>query len=414
MSAFRRVLLIAPLLGLCGACQSDPPTQAAIRIRLDTESIDSGCMSSVCEDYSMTCGAMVMLRITDPKTGEVLLRDNVEPLSLCLQAPSSEDLCGIKTMDMRLFGIPAKNVRVEVALFNPDDKIAGQCPSPNGFELFDRLGRPQTNSKLPLAFAGSANFQAGEDSEVVVPLFCPNPEVLSVDTCTANLPTDVRAVVTDIDSMQTLRKEQAPTITVEVGEARSVPDNLGTSDFVLEAADTEALALNNLGAVPVFEDSIGKRFGDLVCSTTLEGVPQATVSARCEQVPFQAPDLELQPILIHKELVDAALLALGETSFPDAGIVIGRVVDESFSPSAGVAVTPDSGSVLYLDDDLAASPLGLTSNSAYFVATDVPFGSTWTASHFDGRRQSGTPRAGLIEGKVSTLIIRLTGDVIGE
>ena len=136
---------------------------------------------------------------------------------------------------------------------------------------------------------------------------------------------------------------------------------------------------------------------------------------RCQDVIPGAPKLDVQPLLIRKDLVDAALLALGETSFPETGLVIGRVVDESFSPAPGVAVTPVAGgSVLYLDEQLDGSAIALTSTSGYFVASDVPFGSEWIASHFDGRRQSGTPRGGLIQGKVSGVIIRMTGDVIGD
>jgi hypothetical protein len=66
-----------------------------------------------------------------------------------------------------------------------------------------------------------------------------------------------------------------------------------------------------------------------------------------------------------------------------------------------------------LSDDLSDVSPTLSSASAYFVATDVPAGATWTASHFDGRRHTGHPRGGLIQGKVSAVIIRMTGDVVG-
>ena len=67
--------MLVALLGLVPACRDDPPTEAPIRIQLDTESIDSGCTSSLCSAYPMSCGALVSLRATDPKTYEVLLRD---------------------------------------------------------------------------------------------------------------------------------------------------------------------------------------------------------------------------------------------------------------------------------------------------------------------------------------------------
>jgi hypothetical protein len=408
--------------GLAAACSSDLPRDAPIHLVLDTESIESGCSSEFCEDYAMSCGAMVSIRLTDPDTGAQLERATGEPLALCVEAPVSETICSLSELnaDLQLFGMPARTVRFEVALWNGDDLLSaglppGSCPTPGRFELFDVQGRPKDYSPQP-AFAGAAYFRAGEQAEVTVPLACPNPQRLNVDTCAANLPTEVEAFVTDMGTMQRIRDRQAPTISVAMGETRTVSDNAGGSFSVLEPIDIYDLRLDTQGVTPVYTASIQRRFGGndkLACSTTLEGAAQATTTVFCEEVPDKAAELTLSPVLIRKATVDSVLAAIGATEFPESGLVIGRVVNEGFSPSTGVAVTPSEGSVQYLSEDLSDVTPTLTSASAYFVATDVPDGATWTASHFDGRRHTGSPRGGLIQGKVSAVIIRMTGDVVG-
>lgn len=401
------------------ACSSDPPKDAPIHLVLDTESIDSGCNSEFCIDYNMSCGATVSIRLTDPITGEQLVNaSSGEELSRCIAAPATDTICSLRDLadDLQLFDMPAQTVRVEVAIWSQEDVKPGACPKTGRFELFDVLGRPQTTFSPEPAFGGAAYFRAGEDLDVVVPLACPNPGLLSANDCEANQLTDVEAFVTDIGTMQLIRETQAPSISVAVGETRKLPDSQGGFFSVLEAIDTNVLRLDNEGVTPVYKDSIPQRFGidgKLACTTTLEGTPQATTTVFCEEVPEAAEDLVLNPVLIRKAIVESILLAMAATEFPEGGLLIGRVVNEGFSPTAGVAVTPSEGTVFYLSEDLSDISPTLTSASAYFLATDVPAGATWTASHFDGRRHTGAPRGGVVRGKVSAVIIRMTGDVIG-
>jgi hypothetical protein len=386
---------------------------------LDTESIDSGCQSEFCTDYSMSCGATISLRLTDPTTGEQLVSASGQVLALCIAAEPNDNICSLRDLseDLQLFDMPAQTVRVEVALWSPEDVQPGACPKPRRFELFDVQGRPQTNYKPEPALAGAAYFRAGEDSDVIVPLACPSPASLGADDCEANQLTDVEAFVTDIGTMQLIRELQAPSISVSVGETRVVPDMQGGSFSVLDAIDTFELRLDNEGVTPVYKDSIPQRFGidgRLACTTSLEGTAQATTTVLCEEVLESAEDLVLHPVLIRKAVVDAILVAMGAVEFPEDGLVIGRVVNEGLSPSPGVAVTPSEGSVFYLSDDLGDISPTLTSASAYFISTDVPAGATWTATHFDGRRHTSSPRGGIVRGKVSAVVIRMTGDLIGE
>ncbi len=366
----------------------------------------------------MSCGATISIRLTDPDTGELLVRPSGEELSHCIAVAPGETICSLRDLgdQLQLFDMPAQTVRVEVALWSQEDVKPGACPRTGRFELFDVQGRPQTNFRPAPAFAGAAYFRAGEASDVSVPLACPNPGLLSSNDCEANQLTDVEAFVTDIGTLQLIRDTQAPSITVSVGETRIVPDDQGGAFSVLEAADTYDLRLDDKGVTPVYKESVPQRFGidgKLACSTSLEGAAQATTTVFCEEVPDSAEDLTLHPILIRKTTVDAVLNAMGAAEFPEGGLLIGRVVNEGLSPSPGVAVTPSVGSVSYLSADLSDITPTLTSDSAYFIASDVPADATWTASHFDGRRHTGSPRGGVVQGKVSGLIIQMTGDVIG-
>lgn len=406
------------LLGALG-CSSAPPADVPIHLILDTESVGSGCTSASCSDYLMSCGATVSIRLTDPDSGEQLYRESGQALMVCQDAPVSDTICSLKDLkqDLQLFDMPARTVRVEVAVWNREDLDADDCEKTINFDLFDALGRPKTNFRPQPAFAGAAYFRAGEETEITVPLACSNPMALNKNDCAANLPTDVEAFVTDMGTMQLIREEQALDIPVTVGETEVVSDNLGVPFSVLVTADAHTLVHVPDSVPPVYRASIPQRFGDrgkLACSTTREDSAQVTTTVLCEVVGDKTEELTLSPVLIRKPTVDAILTAaLGTSAFPANGLVIGRVVDEGFSPTPGVAVTPSEGTVLYLNDDLSDVTPTLSSASAYFVATDVPAGASWTASHFDGRRHAGAPRGGLIQGKLSAVIIRMTGGVIG-
>lgn len=399
-----------------GACSSNPPKDAPIHLILDTESIDSGCTSAFCTDYEMSCGATVSIRLTDPDTGEQLVRPTGEELALCVAAPPNDTICSLSDLsdELQLFDMPGETVRVEVAIWSQDDVQPGACPKPARFELFDIQGRPQPNFAIAPAFGGATYFRAGEQAEVTVPLFCPNTALLSANDCQANILTDVQAFVTDIGTMQLIRKKQAPIITVDVGETVIVPDTQGGSFSILTSEQTRPLTLDNAGVTPVYVGSVDQRFGiggKLACATTFEGAGLSTTTVFCEEVTDSPDELTLNPVFIRSATVSATLTALGLSEFPEEGIVIGRVVNEGLSPTSGVVVTPSEGTVLYLSEDLSDISPTLTSDSGYFVALDVPAGATWTATSFDGRRHIGSPRGGLVQGKVSAVVIRMTGDV---
>lgn len=399
------------VLLLATACGSEPPTRAEIHMTLD-ESAQSGCTSTSCADYGMSCGAIVSLRFTDVDTGEVLRSQNGRGrrLEACEVAGVSETICSLADLapELELDGMPAKTIRVEVAVWNADEvDVSDGCPD----MAFDVFGRPQTDVNPQPAFAGATYFRAGTDTDVTVPLTCSAPAKLDSNSCAANLPTQTSAQVIDMTTLQLLQEGLASNVEVHVGEATPVPD-APDSGFELKLANLYELRLDLDGPAPIWRNAIPLPALDLVCSTTLERIPRATTSVVCEEVDDAADDLRVSPILLDDAVLGSILEALGLTIFPEDGILIGRVIDEVSQPMAGVVVTPSDGtSVLYLNEDLSVAAPGLTSNSAFFVSTDVAFGSDWTAMSFGGERHKGSPRGGLIRGNVSTLIIRMTLEV---
>ena len=404
------------------ACDGDLPREAQLSIRIAADSPEDevlrGCQSSLCQDYAMDCGATLMLRVSDPDTGEVL-QNSGEPLLRCIAvAPANDGLCSLRNLGTELeLAVPALDMRVEVALWNPNQLGVGDCrqllSELSPYELFDAHGRPQRSflgdPDMVPALGGAEYFRAGQNEDLQIRLDCHNQARLR--ECSLVPTTLIRATARDITTLLPLRPEQARLVTVRVGEVRNDSANPEMPRYLLD--QLEPIPLVSDVAPPLYETTLERRFGDEVCTASLEDTPQATSSAHCEAVQTNADTIELAPLHLPKSTLSAILNALNLDSFPPAGLVVGRVVDESFSPAPGVVVTPSEGSLVYLSDDLSTADALFTSDSAYFVSTDVPYGTNFTAAHFDGRRHTGSPNAGLIEGKVTTLLIQLSGDVVG-
>ena len=148
----RLALSLVGIALLGGACDSEPPEDAPINITLSSDPTSSECPSALCSDYDMSCGAILMLRYTDPATGEVLRFPNGTKRQFCLAAEGSDSLCDLGALlaQQPSLGVPQENVRVEVALWEPGqlgdpsqpDQI--ECPDVNSAELFDAFGRPNS------------------------------------------------------------------------------------------------------------------------------------------------------------------------------------------------------------------------------------------------------------------------------
>ncbi|HLU67728.1 MAG TPA: hypothetical protein VKZ63_15700 [Kofleriaceae bacterium] len=400
-----RAWLVA--LALPAGCSPTPEDLGpfAIHLALDTTSEGSLCRSARCQDYGMSCGAVLSTRIRDTENGDVLVANS------CEEVPPSATLCGLSgPPSQTFFNIPPHRLRIEVAAWRRDvlTPNPGQALSCPDGDLFTLQGTVRPDFAPQPAFAGAAYFDAGSEDKVAeIRLSCSDPDQLDLGECGLTRTTLVRVGVEDIETALDITSRQAQNLTVGVAEPRPMPDGQGGTRVVIDGGDTIALSLVD-GPVPSFANEVEGPFGETMCAVIVDLTPQSTAAVGCGTFPPGESPIDLRGVLVAKSTLDQILAAMDRTSFPPDGLVVGRVVDHTGAPLSQVAVTPSSGTVEYLSPDRSALIGAETSSSGLFIARDVPFGSTWTAIHsVDGRREEGELRAGLVSGKVTPLIIRM-------
>lgn len=366
----------------------------------------SGCDSGTCEDYGMSCGAVVSVRIIDTEDDGRIVG------SSCQTVPPSDTLCGLSNLSRgTFFNIPPHRLRIELAAWREevladDPELDGDCPDD---DIFDLRGAPLTTFSPQPAFAGADYYDASSSSDDVaeVRLSCTEPEQLDESECSMESSTVVRVQVEDVETALDISTEQAGNLSVGAAIARAVPDDEGGTDHVIEAGDTFTLAPED-GPVPRFSGTTSRELGTTVCAVVLDLAPQSTSAVTCSSVEAGADPVELRGTLVSNDTLEPILDAMGEASFPLDGLVVGRVFDHTGVPLAGVEITADDGTVEYLDAGVTALSGSETSSSGFFISRDAAFGATWNAEHtIDGRTQAGELAAGLVRSKVTALIVRM-------
>jgi hypothetical protein len=395
--------LCAVLLAAACARNPDQPGAFSIRLVLDDE-VGSYCESNDCADYGMSCGAVLMINMFDLEDGAPVV-DECEK-----NVPPAESICGLKTIGQpNFFNIPPHRVQISVAAWRPGVLPNDECPNE---DIFDAQDKPRSDFAPRPAFGGRAFFDAGSDEyEVLVRLACTDSFQLDAEECTGPgmNTTLLRAQVDDMVSLLDLTAERAVQLDVRAAAPRQVSGS-GGFEYVIENSGSIELGLED-GPVPSFTADVTDPLGDTVCVVVRDdSAPESTSVASCGQLQTDADPVELRGVLLDKETLDKILAAMG-AEFPEQGLVVGRVVDHDGAPLAGVSVSVDGpldAAVEYLDADLTAIDGTATSASGFFISRDAPFDARWGAAHLvDGRRQQGEPRAGLVRGKVSALIVRM-------
>ena len=391
---------------LAPACQpsADDLGPFAISFAFD-QGPGSQCGSESCSDYGMRCGATLGIRILDVADGGRIVAD------ACIEVPPAQTLCGLGNVTSpTFFNIPAHRLRIEASAWRPevleaDPELAGACPDER---LFDVRGEPLETFEPRPAFAGATYFDAGSDVDVaLVPLSCTEPGQLDQDECGVVDTTPIRVTADDIETALDITTEQAANLTVGLADPREVPDGDGGSVYVIESGDTIPLE-PVVGPIPSFAGETDQELSQ-ACSVLLELTPQSTASVTCQPVADGADSIDVRGVLVSVATLDQVLAAMGTPSFPAEGLVVGRVVDHTGAPLANVDVMPSEGTVEYLSADRSTLVGNDTTASGLFIARDVPFGASWIAVHtVDGRREDGEVRGGLVEDKVTALLIRMT------
>jgi len=395
------MLVIAVTTGGCG--QDLAPLPIGLEFR---QELPGQCPSDECGAYGLDCGAVISVRAfpgdSDPSSSQMPLAES------CVEVAPATDLCSLSAAGLSVGDLPAQRLRLEVAIWSPDD-VDNSCPSG---PMFDLGGLPLSTFSPQPAFAGSRVVDVGDDdlSLASIELACFNSNPLG--GC-AGGETDIRAEIDDLDTLLFAPALAASNLQVSVGVPEARSGDQGETIHVIEAADDYPLDLIRTVPVPEFAATVPSVFPETACVLVLDVTPQSTTAVTCQAVSGPLMALELTGYLVGKLRVNQLLGVLGEASFPDTGLVIGRVVDNINQPSADVtlsALTPTGGQaeVLYISEDfLSASAVGPTASHGYFVSRDAPFGTQWTALHDDGRREEISPRTGLIQGKVTALVVKL-------
>jgi len=418
-------LRIAALAVLLGACGGNDPEPLRVRFTLDTDAAHR-CQFDSCEDYPMGCGATLGVRIVAAESlgVDAGIGGSTEAAVLaraCLEVPASTTLCGVDDVNVELeLGdqIPTGKAQIQVVIAPPPGE--GAAPAcPDELFRFDLQGVP-----LPLPteppLGGAATFDIGSAALAVVPLACPNPDVLNQSTCLAGSK-HVIARVDDMVRVVTVERAVATTLNVLVGKPR-FDTSTTPPRWLLQPPDSDELDLNDLSPLPIWEGDISRTFDTSACVLVTVDAIGATTEVTCTNDLSVESDghLDLDGLYLSNvpgdtDVLDEVLAAAGLPAVPSGGLVIGRVVDALGQPQAGVVVAsaePSGSAVEYVTEDAGGSLIGVASggstrNNGFFIARTAPYGSRWTATHGDGRREDGDFRAGLIAGKASLVMVRL-------
>lgn len=393
--------LVALLLAVgSGSCQETPATDFTIRFALDP-SAGGFCPSADCDAYRMRCGARLSVRILDTEDSITGRGELVR--ATCEEVASSDTLCSLKnTVDVKIFNVPLHHVRIEVAAWHPADLPDTRCPA----VPFDLNDRPSASFRPRPAVAGAATFDVASDKvEVVVPLQCTNIARLDDVQCLADPRTLLRAQVDDLATGFSVYEPQAEELTVSA--ARPTPVDGSTTARRIDREDVIDLSRVLDGAAfPTFEHDYAGEMTGPICTVVLDSGPQVTATATCTTVEEVMERVDLRGLLVTTETLQPLLDAMG-SAFPETGLVVGKVLDQSGTPLAGVRVIPSAGTVEYLDEAGTAFAGTTTSSRGYFISRDAPYGTTWRAIRVDGYVQQTVQAAGLVNLMVTPIIIRM-------
>lgn len=396
-NAHRIAASTAVALLALGACGPDSPDHGQFNISIGYSVDYHGCPSATCGFYTTACGAKMSVRLVDAETGEILTSDCVDLEGV--------DLCMINEAEVELDAVRPGMSRIEVALWNPDDLIDGRCPTD---EIFDNqpLGAPKIDYQPQPALGGATYFDVGTEANVQVQMACGDYAHLDEATCKLV----VNARVDDLTTGLFVPRKLASNFDVAAGEPVLESEG-GDVRWLLGPSElTELRQTDPDLALPRWSGELQQPFDDHACISVFDtSVFQAVASVACVPVVDEISVVELRGLFLAKDTLDKLLQAAVLGSFPEPGLVIGRVVDHLGQGVAMVEVTPTGGGVEYLSEDgTTFLNTSATASDGIFISRDAPFGATWTALHTDdGRVEDGIYEAGLIEGKASVMIIQL-------
>ncbi|HEX4449341.1 MAG TPA: hypothetical protein VH143_00670 [Kofleriaceae bacterium] len=405
-------------LAVLAAC-GQPPLTLTFDVTSGAEDacfITGNQRASACSDVTLPCRAVVSIRVYSPD-------DETSPyISVCQELTGQPDLCAIAGVDLPdpPQAIPDQTLEVDIVVFPYSaatiDPATGDLECPVGVQ-FDANGFPigadQPCIDAPAmqcppdpAIGGRAFYHPG-DSVTNVALGCVDIAQVDSPTCSGSSSVDVMAAVDDFDTDESVQPTLADELTVSVGEPEATPTGSGTQ-YTLDPADAFPLELTTMAPVPGWSAEIGASFTS-PCVEVLEDGAEMTATLACKShIDPAASSLQFEGWRLSKSTLDQILGALGMTEFPDAGLVVGVVLDPLGNPLANQTVTSGMGTIEYVSADRTTIVAGETSSSGIFVSTDAGFGTSFSVA---SGVQAASGYGGLVEGKVTIVVLQYQNPV---
>ena len=358
-----------------------------------------------CEDMPMQCDAVLSVRVLSPK-------DPTAPfVSICEAVPPNgrHNLCAISSIDLPAFETPKETVEVQVVVWPREavqDPMTGELNCQQNPVTFTASGGYPIGPTPP-AFGGHAYWHPG-DEEVHVVLGCTDTASVNADTCKGPGTTTVSSTVIDFETRVSVSVDQGNRLTVATGE----PTPTATG-FELASSAERPLQRTVVGPPPVWSADVDLEFQSSACVAVLEDEAQATVTLACQAETQGADPVDIQGVRLTKSTLQEVLAAIKANVFPTEGLTIGMVVDEQLNPAANFTVTSTAGTVEYLSADRRGLiDTTVATASGMFVSRDAPYGTDFSTG--GGAFNVTTKRGGMVEGKVTVVLLQLAKPPIGN
>jgi hypothetical protein len=365
------------------------------------------CSTDSCTGIPMGCDAAVEIRVVDAADGDIAY------VSECLTAeplvPGQGDLCALEMLDIRSRQVPNTMVRIQVAVWpyvtEPPEEATAGCPD----VIYDRYGKVHWSSPLPRpAIAGESYFQVGSSDVATVRLGCVNTEPL--DTACRLKTVHVTAGVLKLETRGSVSAVEGSRLLVSVGEPQ-----FREGGWALASGETVVLGRAFVGPTPIWEGDVPGPFEQAAC---IQVAGDATPSVHCRLARPTDAAVSLGGVLVDPATLDRVLDAVG--SLPQAGLVIGVVVDARDDETAGVEVTATNGATIeYLSGDLSSivPAATATTRSGMFISRDAAFatnGEGVTAWHAQiGEIRERVPGyGGQVQGKITVVVLELEAAIV--
>jgi hypothetical protein len=380
IAILRAVALVAvSIFAGPGGCADDPPIKIRYKI---TDGAAQNCPGS-CSNISVSCDAVLSVRIVDPAVDPT--KPKATLVSVCERLSGVRSLCEMSRVRLPAdLTLPQRRLAIQVALYNADEVTSPsgdlECPTDLPFDA-NNFASP---SRHQPAVAGRGWYHPG-DAETVVELGCADLTVVNTPACRGEDKVHVTASADDFDTREFLQPLTADKVTMSVAEPVARLDSVTQQTVHVMPNPSPIRNLNRVpGSLPAaWSAEIPLRVVEAACVELLEDTAASTRTLTCKRVSASENAIDLRALRLSRSTLAEVLTAIGETEFPQHGLVIGMVVDRLGNPTSNVAVRPSAGSVQYLGTNREISGTS-TSSKGIFLSRDTPFNTSWTAPGTSG------------------------------